>query len=116
MARKPFGVFLAPFHCPAGDNPTAAFERDLDVLRLVDRLGFAEGWIGEHHSCGSELIPDPFLFIAHAANHTRHLKLGTGVVRCLSQSTWTAERALSSTLTRGAHARPWPAPCPPTPR
>jgi limonene 1,2-monooxygenase len=38
MARKPFGVFLAPFHCPAGDNPTAAFERDLDVLRLVDRL------------------------------------------------------------------------------
>jgi limonene 1,2-monooxygenase len=103
MARKPFGVFLAPFHCPAGDNPTAAFERDLDVLRLVDRLGFAEAWIGEHHSCGSELIPDPFIFIAHAANHTRHLKLGTGVVSLpYHNPLWTAERALFlDHLTRG---------------
>ena len=74
-----FGIFLAPYHCPAGQNPTTAFERDLDVLRLADALGFEEAWIGEHHSCGSELIPDPFLFVAHAINHVRHLRLGTGV-------------------------------------
>ena len=67
MTRKAFGIFMAPFHCPPGDNPTAAYERDLDVLRLVDKLGFDEAWIGEHHSCGCELIPDPLIFIAHAA-------------------------------------------------
>jgi len=103
MSRKSFGVFLAPFHCPAGQNPTAAFERDLDVLRLADALGFEEAWIGEHHSCGSELIPDPFLFIAHAANHVRHLRLGTGVVSVpYHNPLWTAERALFlDHLTRG---------------
>ena len=80
MSTLSFGIFLAPYHCPAGDNPTAAYACDLDVLRLVDGLGFDEAWIGEHHSCGVELIPDPMMFIAHAANHTRHIKLGTGVV------------------------------------
>jgi limonene 1,2-monooxygenase len=100
---KAFGVFLAPFHCPAGHNLTAAYERDLDVLRLVDKLGFAEAWIGEHHSCGCELIPDPFIFIAHAANHTRHLRLGAGVVSLpYHHPLWTADRALFlDHLTRG---------------
>jgi limonene 1,2-monooxygenase len=103
VPRKPFGVFVAPYHCPAGQNPTAAYQRDLDVLRLVDGLGFEEAWIGEHHSCGSELIPDPFLFIAHAANHTRHLRLGTGVVSLpYHNPPWTAERAwFLDHLTRG---------------
>jgi limonene 1,2-monooxygenase len=103
MARKPFGLFMAPFHCPAGHNPVAAYERDLDVLTLADKLGFAEGWIGEHHSCGCELIPDPLIFIAHAANHTRHLRLGAGVVSLpYHNPLWTADRALFlDHLTRG---------------
>jgi limonene 1,2-monooxygenase len=103
LSRKSFGIFLAPYHCPAGQNPTTAFERDLDVLRLADALGFEEAWIGEHHSCGSELIPDPFLFIAHAMNHVRHLRLGTGVVSLpYHNPLWTAERALFlDHLTRG---------------
>ena len=103
MTRKAFGIFMAPYHCPPGDNPTAAYERDLDVLRLVDKLGFEEAWIGEHHSCGCELIPDPFIFIAHAANHTRHVRLGTGVVSVpYHNPLWTADRALFlDHLTRG---------------
>jgi len=95
MVRKPFGLFMAPFHCPPGHNPTAAYARDLAVLRLVDELGFDEAWIGEHHSCGCELIPDPFIFIAHAANHTRHLRLGAGVISLpYHNPLWTADRAL----------------------
>ena len=38
MSTLSFGIFLAPYHCPAGDNPTAAYACDLDVLRLVDGL------------------------------------------------------------------------------
>ncbi|MEU7816632.1 LLM class flavin-dependent oxidoreductase [Pseudonocardia sp. NPDC049154] len=95
MSRTSFGLFLAPYHCPAGQNPTAAYAADLDVLELVDRLGFDEAWVGEHHSCGSELIPDPFLFIAHALHRTRHLRLGTGVVSLpYHNPLWTADRAL----------------------
>jgi hypothetical protein len=34
-----FGTFMAPFHCPVGQDPTAAYERDLDVIRHMDTLG-----------------------------------------------------------------------------
>ena len=74
-----FGMFTAPFHWP-GENPTLALERDLDTAVLLDRLGFDELWVGEHHSGGTEIIPSPELFIAVAAERTRHLRLGTGVV------------------------------------
>lgn len=73
------GIFLAPFH-PTGQNPTLALQRDLELIEYLDRLGFHEAWIGEHHSGGYELIASPEIFIAAAAERTKHIKLGTGVV------------------------------------
>ena len=73
-----FGVFMAPFHS-VGTNPTLALERDLDLLVHLDRLGYDEAWIGEHHSGGVEIIASPEVFIAAAAERTRHIRLGTGV-------------------------------------
>ena len=94
MALK-FGTFMAPFHCPVGQDPTYANERDLAVVQHLDMLGFEEAWIGEHHSCGHETIPDPMLFIAYAANLTRHIKLGTGVLSLpYHNPLWVADRAL----------------------
>ncbi|MBL7486881.1 LLM class flavin-dependent oxidoreductase [Frankia sp. AgB1.9] len=74
-----FGIFLAPFH-KAGRNPTLLLEQDLALLEHLDRLGFDEAWIGEHHSGGWEIISSPEVFIAHAAARTRRIRLGTGVV------------------------------------
>jgi limonene 1,2-monooxygenase len=73
-----FGIFLAPFH-PVGQSPTVSYERDLQLLEHLDDLGYDEAWIGEHHSAGFEIIPSPEVFIATAAERTRHIKLGTGV-------------------------------------
>ena len=73
-----FGIFLPPMH-KTGVNPTLALHRDLELVTHLDRLGYAEAWIGEHHSAGSELIASPEVFIAAAAERTRHIKLGTGV-------------------------------------
>lgn len=53
-----FGVFIAPFHEP-GQDPTLAIERDLELIQHVDRLGFHEAWVGEHHSTGWETIASP---------------------------------------------------------
>ena len=36
--RLRFGIFMAPFH-PAGENPTLAIERDLELVQHLDRLG-----------------------------------------------------------------------------
>ena len=77
--RLRFGIFMAPFH-QAGENPTLALERDLELVAHLDALGYDEAWIGEHHSAGTEIIASPEIFIAAAAERTRHIKLGTGVI------------------------------------
>ncbi len=74
-----FGVFVTPFH-PVGQSPTVALEYDLDRTVALDRLGYDEVWYGEHHSGGYELIACPEVFIAAAAERTKHIRLGTGVV------------------------------------
>ncbi|MEQ8327106.1 MAG: LLM class flavin-dependent oxidoreductase [Parvibaculum sp.] len=73
-----FGAFIAPFH-PLDENPTLAVERDFELVEWMDKLGYDEAWIGEHHSAGYELIASPELFIAAAAQRTKHIRLGTGV-------------------------------------
>ncbi|MBO0712451.1 MAG: LLM class flavin-dependent oxidoreductase [Acetobacteraceae bacterium] len=73
------GIFLAPFH-NLTENPTLALERDMELLEHLDRLNYHEAWIGEHHSGGFEIIGSPEMFIAAAAERTRHIRLGTGVV------------------------------------
>src|ERR671920_481472 len=73
------GIFLAPFH-NHDENPTLSIERDLELLEHLDRLNYHEAWIGEHHSGGFELIACPEVFIAAAAERTKHIRLGTGVV------------------------------------
>jgi limonene 1,2-monooxygenase len=80
MSRMRFGIFLPPHHVPVGQNPTYSLQRDVELVQLLDRMGFDEAWFGEHHSCGVEPIGDPTLFIAHTAQVTKHIKLGTGVV------------------------------------
>jgi limonene 1,2-monooxygenase len=102
MDRLRFGTFLAPFH-PAGENPTLALQRDLELVEHLDRCGYDEAWIGEHHSAGTELIASPEIFIAAAAERTRHIKLGTGVTSIAYHNPlWVAERmVLLDHLTRG---------------
>jgi limonene 1,2-monooxygenase len=73
-----FGIFLPPMH-KTGINPTLLLHRDLELVEWLDKLGYDEAWIGEHHSAGSELIASPEVFIAAAAQRTSHIKLGTGV-------------------------------------
>lgn len=73
------GVFLAPFH-PLDENPTLTFERDLQLASYVEDLGFDEFWYGEHHSGGYETSASPELMIAAAAQRTKRIRLGTGVV------------------------------------
>ena len=79
MARIKFGTFLAPHH-PIGESPTLQFQRDLELATHLDRLGYDEFWVGEHHSTGWEMIASPEMFLASAAMVTNRIKLGTGVV------------------------------------
>ena len=73
------GIFLAPFH-PVDEDPTLCIQRDLELIEHLDRLGYDEAWVGEHHSAGFEIIASPELFIAAAAERTKRIMLGSGVI------------------------------------
>ena len=72
-------MFLAPYH-PVEESPTTWIRRDIELAKHVDHLGFAEMWVGEHYSGGFEMIAAPDMFIAAAAEVTRRLRFGTGVI------------------------------------
>ena len=73
------GIFLAPFH-PVDEDPTLCIQRDMELIEHLDKLGYEEAWVGEHHSAGFEIICSPELFIAAVAERTKRIRLGTGVV------------------------------------
>ncbi len=102
VSRLKFGIFMGPFH-PLGENPTLALERDLELIQWLDYLGFDEAWVGEHHSAGWETIASPEIFLGIAAERTKHIKLGTGVVSLpYHHPLMTADRmVLLDHLTRG---------------
>jgi limonene 1,2-monooxygenase len=73
------GIFMAPYH-DIDESPAIALRRDIQLVAHLDGLGFTEAWFGEHHSTGWEVIASPELMIAAAAENTRQIRLGTGVV------------------------------------
>ncbi|MFM8377089.1 MAG: LLM class flavin-dependent oxidoreductase, partial [Phenylobacterium sp.] len=79
MARTKFGAFLAPHH-PIGEHPMLQFRNDIRFAARLEELGYDEFWVGEHHSTGWEMIASPELFLAAVGEHTRRIRLGTGVI------------------------------------
>ncbi|MBV9577844.1 MAG: LLM class flavin-dependent oxidoreductase [Chloroflexi bacterium] len=75
-----FGVFMAPLHHRVDENPTLSMHEDLEFLEILDRLDFDEAWIGEHHSGAVEIFASPEIMIAAAAQRTRRIMLGSGVI------------------------------------
>jgi limonene 1,2-monooxygenase len=65
---------------PTGENPTLQIRRELEIIEHLDRLGFDEVWVGEHHSGGVEIVASPEILLAAAAERTRRIRLGTGVI------------------------------------
>lgn len=73
------GVFLPPHH--GNDEDVAlCMRRDFELAEWLDHLGYAELWMGEHHSGGMQIYGSPELFIAAAAERTSRIKLGAGVI------------------------------------
>ena len=83
--RQPikYGMFIMPFHPP--DKPLAqGYDEDLELIVRAEELGFAEFWIGEHHTMKYETIVMPEIFIARALGETTKIRLGPAPV-CLNQ-------------------------------
>jgi alkanesulfonate monooxygenase SsuD/methylene tetrahydromethanopterin reductase-like flavin-dependent oxidoreductase (luciferase family) len=73
------GLFTMPIH-PPSRNFTETLKEDRELFLLADRLGFTEGYVGEHLTDGAETITSGLIFIAWLLRETRNIKLGTGTV------------------------------------
>ncbi len=73
------GLFFMPLHRP--EKPWAqSMEEDRQAIKLAERHGYAEAWVGEHFSTRAEPIPAPLLFLATLIGETSTIRFGTGVV------------------------------------
>jgi alkanesulfonate monooxygenase SsuD/methylene tetrahydromethanopterin reductase-like flavin-dependent oxidoreductase (luciferase family) len=68
-----------PLHPPARSYAETLRE-DRDAILLLDELGFAEAFVGEHVTDLAESITDSAVFLASVAHLTKRITLGTGTV------------------------------------
>lgn len=73
------GFFTMPIH-PPGRNYTETLKEDRELALLADRLGYVEGFFGEHITDRAETITSGLIFIAWLLRETRRIRLGTGTI------------------------------------
>ena len=71
--------FTMPIH-PLGKPYAQSLKEDREAFILADKLGFAEGYCGEHTTDQCEIITSTVAFMASLAYETKNIILGTGTV------------------------------------
>src|SRR3954470_21108220 len=64
----------------AGDPPSLALKRTLDLARAADALGYTRYWVAEHHNLPSVASPAPDIMIGQIAAVTNRIRVGSGGV------------------------------------
>jgi luciferase family oxidoreductase group 1 len=63
-----------------GSTPAKALGETTDMAREVERLGYRRLWVAEHHAMAAIASSAPAVLIAHLANATSTLRIGSGGV------------------------------------
>ncbi len=76
------GLFSVMDHYPAELGRTTAelYTEVLEQAEAADEWGFDSFWVAEHHFHEYGAVPRPPVFLAAAAQRTRRIRLGAGVV------------------------------------
>lgn len=72
------GLFCT-FENPKGDY-RSAYAEQIERVELVERLGFDEAWVAEHHFNANAASPSCLAVLAHLAARTRRIRLGSAAV------------------------------------
>ena len=73
------GFFTMPIH-PLDKDWRKSLREDREAFILADKLGFTEGYVGEHATDRAENITSCAVFIASLIDATKNIKLGTGTI------------------------------------
>ena len=61
-----------------GDTAHQALMESTASAKLTDELGYTRYWVSEHHNSDSIAGSAPEILIAHLANHTERMRIGSG--------------------------------------
>jgi luciferase family oxidoreductase group 1 len=78
---------LAPV--PSGSTPADALHSSIELAVLADELGFGRYWVAEHHNMPGIASSSPAVLIAHLAQVTSRIRLGSGGVMLPNHSALT---------------------------
>jgi alkanesulfonate monooxygenase SsuD/methylene tetrahydromethanopterin reductase-like flavin-dependent oxidoreductase (luciferase family) len=73
------GFFTMPIH-PVGRKLNESLKEDRELALFAEKLGFVEGFFGEHITDAAETITSSLIFIAWLLNETKTIKLGSGTI------------------------------------
>jgi len=73
------GFFTMPLH-PPERSYTQVLKEDREAFIWADKLGYTEGFVGEHVTDIAEPVTSSIAFIASLMDSTKRMKLGTGTV------------------------------------
>lgn len=71
--------FTMPIH-PLNKPVTQSLREDREAFILADKLGFSEGYCGEHTTDSAEIVTSTVAFLSSIAYETKNIILGTGTV------------------------------------
>jgi luciferase family oxidoreductase group 1 len=63
-----------------GMSPQEALQHTVELARFVEKLGFTRFWVSEHHDSPSLAGSSPEVLIAHLAQNTAKIRVGSGGV------------------------------------
>ncbi|MGA2969878.1 MAG: LLM class flavin-dependent oxidoreductase [Acidimicrobiales bacterium] len=63
-----------------GSTPAQALRETTDMARVAERLGYERLWVAEHHAMAAIASSAPAVLMAHLANATSMLRIGSGGV------------------------------------
>lgn len=61
-----------------GETAHQALIESTESAKLTDQLGYTRYWVSEHHNSDSIAGSAPEILIAHMANHTKRMRIGSG--------------------------------------
>ena len=61
-----------------GNDASQTLKDSTERIQLADELGYTRYWFAEHHNTANQVSTSPELMIAHAAAHTKRIRVGAG--------------------------------------
>lgn len=63
-----------------GSHSVQALRESVELARHAEKLGYHRFWVAEHHDVPAFASSSPELLMMHLADHTKHIRIGSGGV------------------------------------